>query len=162
MPPIIKASEVTTEITTEDITTIETTTEGVVADDEPIDLTDTLNKAKTWIMAGIIYLITSGLLSTIGYKILRKLKDSAFEQIQLAKDSNQISQKAADKATEIVEKGVNLINSKFTSFETNVIKKVVDLDTNVKTLIDKFDSEFLDLFKEAITEYLTEPEEAGE
>jgi hypothetical protein len=29
-------------------------------------------------------------------------------------------------------------------------------------LIDKFDSEFLDLFKEAITEYLTEPEEAGE
>ena len=162
MPPTIKASEVTTEITTEDVTTIEATTEATVENDESIDLTDTLNKAKTWIMAGIIYLITSGILSAVGYKILRKLKDSAFEQIQLAKDSNHISQKTADKATDIVEKGVGLISTKLTSFETNVTKKIVDLDTDVKSLVTKFDTEFLNLLKEALTEYLTEPEEAGE
>ncbi len=149
----IQATEITTEITTEEITT----TEELVVN-EPVDLTETLDKAKTWIMAAIIYLLSNGLISGVAYILLKKVKDSAYEQIKLAKDSNKISQDTADKATQIIDNGVNRIELEIQTFETNVASKMDDLGTDMKSLIEKFDTEFMSVFRQALVDYLSDEE----
>ncbi len=160
MPLQIKASEITTEPITTEETTVEQTTEFAteVVENEPIDLVETLNKAKTWLMAGIVFLLSNGVLSIIGAVYLNKLKLTAFEQIDLAKSSNKISQDTADKATQIVESGVDRIEVEIQTFENNVASKMDDLGTDMKTLIEKFDTEFMSVFRQALVEYLSAEE----
>ena len=147
MPPKVYASEVTTDpITTEEVTTLET--------GETIDLVDTLEKAKTWVTAGILAIINSGFLGTIGYFIFSKMKNNALLKINEAVEQNKISQATADKATKIVNDGVLAITIKLNDFENSVQEKIDGMTGDVKVLIDKLDSKFLSLFNSALDEYL--------
>ncbi len=165
IPPNINASEVTT---TESITTEEVTTEET---NENINLSDTLEKAKTWVMAVILYLVSQGFTTTVTNFFLRKAEKRAFEAIDEAVNQNKISQSTADSVKQITYDGIVAIESKVNNFEHNVTEKIDDMNCNVKNLMEKLDSKFLSLFNSAIEEYLSndleektevEPEEPEE
>lgn len=148
MPPKVYASELTTEpITTEEVTTVETGS-------ETIDLVDTLEKAKTWVTAGILAVINSGILGAVGYYILTKMKNRALAEVNSAVEQNKISQDTADKATKIINDGMVAVDIKLNNFEHNLQDKIKDMNGDIKDLIDKLDSKFLSLFNTAIQEYL--------
>lgn len=148
MPPKVNAAEVTTEaVTTEEVTTIETT-------GETIDLVDTLEKAKTWVTAGILAIINSGILGIVGYFILTKMKNRAFAEVNSAVSQNKISQETADKATKVINDGMVAMDIKLNNFEHNIQGKIENMNGDIKDLIDKLDSKFLSLFNTAIQEYL--------
>ena len=148
MPPKVNASEVTTDpITTEEVTTIETT-------GETIDLVVTLEKAKTWVTAGILAIINSGILGVVGYYILTKMKNRALAEVNNAVEQNKISQSTADKATKIINDGMVAVDIKLNNFEHNLQEKIEGMNGNIKDLMDKLDSKFLSLFNTAIQEYL--------
>lgn len=151
--------EITTEITTQPTAETELTTtveNGDLLDDEKpsLDLDEHLEKAKTWIVAAIIYLLSSLGVTSIGGVLLRKIKASADERIEKAVDSNIISRETANKATETVEKGIDLIGDRLQDFENKTGEKIDDLDESMKTLIEKFDTEFMSVFKNALVDYL--------
>jgi len=165
MPPRINASEI---ITTEPITTEEVTIEET---NENINLSDTLEKAKTWVMAVILYLVSQGFTTTVTNFFLRKAEKRAFEAIDEAVNQNKISQSTADSVKQITYDGIVAIESKVNNFEHNVTEKIDDMNCNVKNLMEKLDSKFLSLFNSAIEEYLSndleektevEPEEPEE
>ena len=147
MPPKVQASEVTTDpITTEEVTTIKT--------GETVDLVDTLEKAKTWVTAGILAIINSGILGVVGYWILTKMKNRALAEVNSAVEQNKISQDTADKATKIINDGMVAVDIKLNNFENNIQNKIEDMNGDIKDLIEKLDSKFLSLFNTAIQEYL--------
>lgn len=147
MPPTIKASEVTTEITTEEAVTTGST-------GETIDLVDTLEKAKTWIVGVILYIVSQGFTTTVTSYFLRKAEKKAFGAIDEAVAQNKISQATADATKKIVHDGIVAVEIKVNDMKHNVTEKIDDMNDNVKELMDKLDSKFLSLFNLAIQEYL--------
>lgn len=148
IPPNINASELTT---TESITT-----EEVTADEsnEGFNLDESLEKAKTWLVAGVLAIINSGFLGTIGYYIFIKMKNDALSKIKEAVDQNKISQATADRTIKIVNDGMSVIETKLNHFEDDVQNKINVMTGDIKDLIEKLDSKFLSLFNTAIQEYL--------
>lgn len=152
MPPKFNASEMTTEpMTTEEITEQES--------EATIDLEDSLEKIKTWIVGVSMSIISGGLLSTVAFIVLRDLKNKALANLNEAVAQHKMSQELADDATKVINDGVDLLESKFDKFEETVNKQISSMDNSVQDLVDGFNTNFLSKLNRALTEYFAEEEE---
>jgi hypothetical protein len=156
MPPTVQASDVTTtETTTEEITT-----EAVIDDSqEEIDIDVVIERVKTYIIAVVLSLFSAGTLSFVANIFFKRLLSKADKALEDAVSSNQISQNIANLATKMLSDGVDKIDERIVKLEQGVLTKVNNLDTDMKTLIEKIDTLFISNLKTALTEYFTEEEE---
>jgi len=158
MPPQVRATDITTETTTEETTEITTVYEET-EEETAIDVEVIIDKAKTYIVGVALSLLSGGFLGTIAYIVLTNLKTKALEKLNEAVASNQISQSTADKATDMLNKGVEEIGNQIGLFEQNVLTKVNTLDNDVRLLVETINEKFVNNLKEALTEYFTEETE---
>jgi len=152
------------EVTTTDVVTTESTSEAIAGDNgfDGIDVEESLQEAKTWIVSAILFLLSNGVLTLVASYILRRIKSEAYERIQAAVDSNKISQETADNATRTVEDGVQALHDKLASFENDTADHLRSLNENIKELARVMDTNFMAVIKDALVEYLEEPESEEE
>lgn len=116
---VLNALELTTTITTQD--ELETTTEAVIDD---VNIDETIEKVKTWVMAFIISLSGSGLVVIIAKLVLDRLIKSIKKKIEVAEAKNEISSESATK-----------IYAKLDDFQNGAVSKIEELTAVNRELI---------------------------
>lgn len=150
----IGATELTEEITTEEVTEENSLTLPEINQ-------ETVDQAKTWVVGALISLLAVMTSSTVIGIILNKLATKALKEVDKAVENNAISQKQADQA-------VNLINDSNRKAQEQLNKFFDDVGTKIDSFTEKFDNlddkvgkitTILDNFAEALDEYLKDDEE---
>jgi len=150
-------AEDTTPLTT---TTTESTdtTDNVATTEYSVDFSDTYEKLQLYIKAGVIYLLSSGVLASLLVFAFAKVKRELTNRVLEAKRNNEISAETADKATTAINATMTAIDNKMADFQSSVGGKIDNLDTNVKDMINKIDVG-LGQYVEILEEYLSNTEE---
>ena len=150
-------AEDTTPLTT--ITTESTdTTDNVTTTEYSVDFNDAYEKLQLYIKAGVIYLLSSGVLASLLGFAFAKVKRELTNRVLEAKRNNEISAETADKATTAINATMTVVDNKISDFQNSVGGKIDNLDTNVKEMINKIDVG-LGQYVEILEEYLSNTEE---
>jgi len=146
------SAETTTELTTEEVTTLEEA-------DSSQEITDIKNKIQVFILA----FLGSTTFSAIGGVIINQLKKKALAKLNEAVASNVISQDTANMATQAIEKFEQEALVKITELQTQtqaqlvkqqeMIDELKTRDDRVETLLDKYeerDSQLAQLLEDTL------------